>query len=415
MSLILDALKRSERERNGGAASPSTSRTRPEPSAPAPRWPWVIGAGVGAILSAAVLVIVFKLGPPDTPEPPTSVTVAETAAPAAPVPASPAAVSVITPPAKPPLITVQPKPPAPVVVEPAPAAKSASKPTARLAGVTAPKPIRNNRPVVIAESDIRQAERHYIRAQALDRAGKPTQAIEEYTRAILLKPGYHEAFFGRGWVHESRRRHDSAIRDFSKAIDIAPNFVEAYLGRAWAVEQTGKTAEALVELSRVIGLDPNHGEAYFSRGFLSLYGGDPKAAAADFGAFERITKQPATADYARLWRYIALHRAGVDKGSVLDAPISSADPKSLPATLIRLFRDDADTASVIKATANPDPKRRAANQCIGYFFIAQQQLILGRKSEAAGYFRKALATGVTTLRQYAAAGKELALIENHRK
>ncbi len=211
-------------------------------------------------------------------------------------------------------------------------------------------------------------------------------------------------------MHEGERRHGPAIRDFSKAIDIAPDFASAYFARAWAIEQSGKAADAIADFSRAIHLDPNHGEAYFSRGFVNLYAGDAAAAVADFGAFERIAKQSSTKDYARLWRYIALARAGADKQSVLGAPISSADVNSLPAKLIRLFRGDADAASVIEATASPDPKRRLANQCIAFFFIAQQQLISGRQSEAAESFRKAVATGVTTLRQHAAAGKELARI-----
>jgi len=57
-------------------------------------------------------------------------------------------------------------------------------------------------------------------------------ALEAYSNAIELNPGFAKAYFNRGLLLASRKRtRDRAIRDFNQAIELAPDFAEAYVGR----------------------------------------------------------------------------------------------------------------------------------------------------------------------------------------
>ena len=43
-------------------------------------------------------------------------------------------------------------------------------------------------------------------------------ALEDYTKAIQLKPDYHEAYNNRGLLYEAMGQQDKALADYNKAI-----------------------------------------------------------------------------------------------------------------------------------------------------------------------------------------------------
>jgi len=463
MSLILDALKKSEKQRQqnaeaaSGAAAPQAGDAAATPSR------WRIAAGVLAFMVAGLAVGggigYFGLMPgpkaptaaaptaptatpapgaprpaaraaplrPTQPEilPPPPVAVTEQAA--ATTPTTPAASAKAPEPASaasaPPALIASPSPPiAPAAAVPpapsAPAAAAAKTPTpsvaaaqsapaeapGRLVGVAVPK-----KPA--APFAARTSPRGGSEAQALARRGRGyedkglhEQAIDAYNQAIVLDPGFADAYFGRGWARLATGAYGDAAGDFQRMIALRPDAADAYFGRAWALEQQGDREQAIRHYGEAIRLQPDHADAHFSRGVLEFMAGRMEAAARDFAAVHgRATGR--LKDYALLWRYVSEARGGII------APTAAFDEWRAdgpwPGMLAKLFQGQATADQVLVAAKNRDAARQRENECIAFFFLAQHRLLAGDAKGAADYFRRTLATGVTHFRQYAAARAEL--------
>jgi len=57
-------------------------------------------------------------------------------------------------------------------------------------------------------------------------------ALNDYDKAITLKPDYYKAYNNRGILKASELKKDKeALKDFDKAIETNPDYADAYLGR----------------------------------------------------------------------------------------------------------------------------------------------------------------------------------------
>ena len=59
-------------------------------------------------------------------------------------------------------------------------------------------------------------------ATAYSGLGNYKQAIEDYDRAIEIKPGYAEAYINRGVAYNGLGNYRQAIEDLNRAIEIKP-------------------------------------------------------------------------------------------------------------------------------------------------------------------------------------------------
>src|SRR5262245_32605798 len=64
--------------------------------------------------------------------------------------------------------------------------------------------------------------------------GALDSAIQDYDRAIRLKPDYAYAFLNRGAAYDDRGEHDRAIQDYEQAMRFKPGFAVAFLNRGLA-------------------------------------------------------------------------------------------------------------------------------------------------------------------------------------
>ncbi|MBI2585400.1 MAG: tetratricopeptide repeat protein [Rhodospirillales bacterium] len=434
MSLILEALKKSEKERQqkSGSGDATAAPENDGQIGPRPRWQWmavlvalpvlafVVGGGIGF----------FRLVPvpqpaSDTPRPLATAApatpAAKQAASTAPIVAAPAhkePVATAAPPAppEPAAPTPAPKavaqPVAPAVPSPAPAATQAESPAAtpgRLAAVAVPK--KPAAPAATAAASLRppasgDAQTLTKEGRAFEDKGLYEQAIDAYSQAIVVDPGFADAYFGRGWSRVATGAYGDAARDFASVVALRPDSADAYFGRAWALEQQGDAEQAIRQYGETIRLQPGHAEAYFSRGVLEFTAGRMEAAARDFAAVhENANAGGGLGDYARLWRHVAETRAG--DGASATALIGWQGKGPWPEVLAKLFKGEAPPEQVLAAARSENAKKQRENECIAFFFLAQHRLINGDLNGAAGYFRRTLATGVTHFRQYAAARAEL--------
>lgn len=84
--------------------------------------------------------------------------------------------------------------------------------------------------------------------------------MELYFEGLFLKSDY------KGELKEFEHGDEEALQDYQKAIELKPEFAEAYIGRGKAKIKFFCWEEAVNDLSKAIELEPDNGDIYHSRG-----------------------------------------------------------------------------------------------------------------------------------------------------
>jgi tetratricopeptide (TPR) repeat protein/septum formation inhibitor-activating ATPase MinD len=99
------------------------------------------------------------------------------------------------------------------------------------------------------------------------------QAIFDYTNTIEINFDYHLAYYNRGLAFANLGKHDMAVSDFSRAIEINPNDPDYYQERGFTYSRLKEYNKAISDYSKVIEMNPNdigiwvkRGIAYFNQG-----------------------------------------------------------------------------------------------------------------------------------------------------
>ncbi|MEG4272554.1 MULTISPECIES: tetratricopeptide repeat protein [unclassified Microcoleus] len=121
-------------------------------------------------------------------------------------------------------------------------------------------------------------------------------AIENFDRAIKLKPNYANAYNNRANVRHELADDAGAIEDYTNAILLNPNCAGFHRNRGIISCKLGDYRGARADHTRAIQLNPNNDQAYNSRGFARLQMGDVPGALKDFT--QAIELNP---DYALAW------------------------------------------------------------------------------------------------------------------
>lgn len=86
------------------------------------------------------------------------------------------------------------------------------------------------------------------------------RAIDDYARAVELKPDYDDAYIKRGIAYGDKGEYDRETADHTKAIELRPEEAEAYCGRGFAYGQKGDFDRARRDFKKAVELD-QHGPA----------------------------------------------------------------------------------------------------------------------------------------------------------
>jgi tetratricopeptide (TPR) repeat protein len=177
---------------------------------------------------------------------------------------------------------------------------------------------------VIEEKSEKSAVAYYHRGIAYFDLKLPDLAIQDYTRAISLKPDYDEAYSNRGTAYREKGELDLAIEDYTRAISLTPHFKiyanrgDVFLSKGvWgnanedflkAIELNPKYEggynglgklyffnaqyeQAYESFTRAIGLNPWNSGAFVNRGYTCMRQGNPALARADFLEACRLKNQ----------------------------------------------------------------------------------------------------------------------------
>ena len=123
------------------------------------------------------------------------------------------------------------------------------------------------------QTQIEQASNDAIKAKAYYNCGVAysaikdfSKAIEQYSVAIEIHPGYALAFNNRGNAKAGLCRYEEAIADYDAAICISSEIAGVYVNRGVANDGLCRYAEAIEDYSEAIGIDPGFAFAYNNRG-----------------------------------------------------------------------------------------------------------------------------------------------------
>lgn len=144
------------------------------------------------------------------------------------------------------------------------------------------------------------------RGYAYVRTGHYDRAIEDFDRAIQLKPDYADAFYGRGDAYFLLGQKDRAIQDYDQVIRLEPGNAEALGSRGNAYASSGRRARAIQEYDQAIRLKPDSAEAFRSRGQNYLYMHEYTRAVQDYDQAIRLKPDNGFSFYGRAEAYSAL-------------------------------------------------------------------------------------------------------------
>ena len=113
-----------------------------------------------------------------------------------------------------------------------------------------------------------------------------------------------------------------------------------------------------------------------------------------------------------MWTYLASARADHDGRNELEKNAKQINMTAWPGQIASLYLGKATEEAVLSAASDPDAKKDREQHCEAYFYLGENALVGGRRSEAKRLFQQSINTGVTSFAEYAGALAELKLLQN---
>jgi tetratricopeptide (TPR) repeat protein len=104
-------------------------------------------------------------------------------------------------------------------------------------------------------------------------AGKPTEAVAHFERALRLKPDYAGAHFNLGKALRESGKIEEAIAHYEQALWIKPDYAEAHYNLGTVLMQSGRMPEAIEHWEQVLRIKPDYAEAHYNLGTALMQSG----------------------------------------------------------------------------------------------------------------------------------------------
>ena len=103
--------------------------------------------------------------------------------------------------------------------------------------------------------------------------GKPEKALEDFNRAINMKPQVAAGYLGRANTLQILGRYEESIEDYDRALEIKSDLANAYINRGSAYSHLGEYEKAIADYEKGLELDPKIDD---KPGFISrLFSDEP--------------------------------------------------------------------------------------------------------------------------------------------
>jgi tetratricopeptide (TPR) repeat protein len=109
-------------------------------------------------------------------------------------------------------------------------------------------------------------QKHFDNGDTYFDQGMYSEAIEEYKKAIDIKPDWALAHNNLGLVYEKINKDTLAIQEYTKALRLDPNLAEAHYNLASVYYDQRSYTQAIDAYKRALQIDPNMAEAHYNLG-----------------------------------------------------------------------------------------------------------------------------------------------------
>ena len=113
------------------------------------------------------------------------------------------------------------------------------------------------------------AEAHYNIGNVFHFTGVLDAAIKSYERALKIKPNYPEVSNNLGFIFDKTGEYETAITHYKQAISDRPDFVEAYNNLGLSYRNIGQLDLSVLTFEHALEIAPNYPESHSNLG-LSL-------------------------------------------------------------------------------------------------------------------------------------------------
>ena len=250
------------------------------------------------------------------------------------------------------------------------------------------------------------------RGLAFSHKGDYPKAIDDFDRALALKPQTPELLAMRGFAFLLNRDFQRAVDDASAAIGRAPDRGDYYGLRADAYAQSGD-ARAISDYAEAVRLGtlPNvdAAERPLREGVAAYLKGDPATAAE---AFSQVRNAAPDDLRVVLWQNLALQADHRNAAMTLDTAAAAIDLEKWPGPLIRYYQGQLPETELETAAIDPDPSVANRHICDVTFYVAARALIDGQVGVAKEGFSRAPLFCAKGSLEFDAAKAELVLAAN---
>ena len=146
-------------------------------------------------------------------------------------------------------------------------------------------------------SVVDSAEAYYNSGSTCMSLGQYHSAIENFNKAISLKPDDADAYILRGLAYTELGQYQRAIEDCNKAINLKPDDALAYYSRGITYNKLGQYKEAIDNYNEAIRLKPDYDFVYNNRGITYAYLSQYNKAREDFDKAIRLRPDDSGAYY----------------------------------------------------------------------------------------------------------------------
>lgn len=153
----------------------------------------------------------------------------------------------------------------------------------------------------------------YNRGSSWDEKGNYDKAIEDFTRVIELKPDHHSAYNNRGISWKRKGNFEKAIEDYTTAIGLKPDYANAFYNRANSWRASGNYDKSIEDYTRAIELQPNDAGIFNNRGISWKSKGNSDKALEDYNKAIDLKPDYANAFYNReiIWENKGEYEKGI--------------------------------------------------------------------------------------------------------
>lgn len=101
--------------------------------------------------------------------------------------------------------------------------------------------------------------------RALEKLNRDGEAIEFYTKALLLNPNDTVSYKGRAESRRMKKQFKEAIEDYNIVLALTPNDLSMLYGRGTALSEIGNNYKAIEDYTKFINIYPKNSLLYFAR------------------------------------------------------------------------------------------------------------------------------------------------------